>query len=83
MYSVKICSTEQNSAKLDNLVSEIRGSEIFRVLDEHCKTMMTDPDDWRTPLVRYLENPGHIANRKVWRQALNMPCLIKLFIAEL
>jgi hypothetical protein len=32
--------------------------------------MTTDPDDWRTPLVRYLENPGHIANRKVQRQAL-------------
>jgi hypothetical protein len=32
--------------------------------------MTTDPDDWRTPLIRYLENPGHIANRKVQRQAL-------------
>jgi hypothetical protein len=30
----------------------------------------TDPDDWRTPLVRYLENSGHIANRKVRWQAL-------------
>jgi hypothetical protein len=30
----------------------------------------TDPDDWRTPLVHYLENPGHIADRKVGRQAL-------------
>jgi hypothetical protein len=28
---------------------------------------MTDPDDWRTPLVRYLENPGHIADRKIRR----------------
>jgi hypothetical protein len=28
------------------------------------------PDDWRTPLVRYLENPNHIADRQVWRQAL-------------
>jgi hypothetical protein len=32
--------------------------------------MTTDLDDWRTPLVHYLENPGHIADRKVWRQAL-------------
>jgi hypothetical protein len=31
--------------------------------------MMADLDDWRTPLVRYLENPGHIADRKVQRQA--------------
>jgi hypothetical protein len=26
-----------------------------------------DPDDWRTPLVHYLENLGHIVDRKVWR----------------
>jgi hypothetical protein len=32
--------------------------------------MTADPDDWRTLLVRYLENPGHIADRKVRRQAL-------------
>jgi hypothetical protein len=32
--------------------------------------MTTDPDDWRTLLVCYLENPDHIADRKVWRQAL-------------
>jgi hypothetical protein len=28
------------------------------------------PDDWKTPLVHYLGNPGHIADRKVQRQAL-------------
>jgi hypothetical protein len=32
--------------------------------------MTVDPDDWRTPLVRYLENNCHIVDRKVWRQAL-------------
>jgi hypothetical protein len=32
--------------------------------------MMADPDDWRTPLVLYLGNPGHIAYRKVRWQAL-------------
>jgi hypothetical protein len=31
---------------------------------------MVNPDGWRTPLIRYLENPGHIADRKVWQQAL-------------
>jgi hypothetical protein len=31
---------------------------------------MTNPDDWRTPLVHYLESPGHIADRKVLLQAL-------------
>jgi hypothetical protein len=32
--------------------------------------MTTNPDDWRTPLVHYLENPGHIADTKVRQQAL-------------
>jgi hypothetical protein len=31
---------------------------------------MPDPGDWRTALVRYLQNPSHIADRKVLRQAL-------------
>jgi hypothetical protein len=31
---------------------------------------MADPDDWRIPLLRYLENPYHIADRKVRWQAL-------------
>jgi hypothetical protein len=30
----------------------------------------TDPDDWRTPVVRYLENCCHIVDRKVHRQVL-------------
>jgi hypothetical protein len=53
--------------KLDCLVSETGGSRIFRTSDKTSKTTMAGPDDWRTPLVRYLENPGHIADRKVWR----------------
>jgi hypothetical protein len=52
-------------AKSDNRVSETGGSRISRILDESSEMMMTDPDDWRTPLVYYLENPGHIADRKV------------------
>jgi hypothetical protein len=32
--------------------------------------MMVKPDDWRTPLICYLENPGHITDRKVQQQAL-------------
>jgi hypothetical protein len=39
-------------------------------MDESSKMMTADPDDWRTLLVRYLENPVHIADRKVRRQAL-------------
>jgi hypothetical protein len=36
---------------------------------------MTEPDDWRTPLIRYLENTGHIVDRKVQRQALKYDVL--------
>jgi hypothetical protein len=32
--------------------------------------MTVDPDDWKTPLVHYLDNLGHIIDRKVQRQAL-------------
>jgi hypothetical protein len=68
--SAIICSAEPSSAKLDDLVSESKGYGISRILDESSKTMMTNPGDWRTPLVRYLENPDHIADRKIWRQGL-------------
>jgi hypothetical protein len=66
----KIHSTESDSAKPDGPVSETRGFRISRNLDNLSETMTTDPDDWRTPLVCYFENPGHIADRKVQRQAL-------------
>jgi hypothetical protein len=39
-------------------------------MDESNKAMMADPDDWKTPLARYLENIGYIADRKVWHEAL-------------
>jgi transposase InsO family protein len=32
--------------------------------------MTADPDDWRTPLVHYLENTDRIVDTKVWRHAL-------------
>jgi hypothetical protein len=75
VHSVTIYSTEPNSAEPDNLVFETGGSRISRTLDETGKTTMTGPDDWRTPLVRYLENPGYITNRKVQRQALKYTML--------
>jgi hypothetical protein len=70
VHSARICSTEPNSAEPDNPVSETGGSRISRTTGETSKTTTTGPDDWRTPLVYYLENPGHIADRKVRRQAL-------------
>jgi hypothetical protein len=33
-------------------------------------------DDWRTPLVCYLDNPGHITDRKVWWQALKYVMIV-------
>jgi hypothetical protein len=67
VHNAKICSAEPSSTKLDVSVSKTEGSKISRILDKSSETMMADPDDWRTPLVRYLENPNHIANRKVRR----------------
>jgi hypothetical protein len=70
MCSAIMYSTKPSSAKLDGPVSKTRGSKISRTSDETSKIMTTNPDGWRTPLVRYLENTGHIADRKVQCQAL-------------
>jgi hypothetical protein len=70
MCSATIYFAEPSLAQPDGLVSKIRGSRISRTSDETSETTMTDPYNWRTPLVRYLENPGHIADRLVRHQAL-------------
>jgi hypothetical protein len=70
MHKATICSTEPSSAKLDGPDSKTRGSGISRISDKYSKMTTVDPDDWMTPLVRYLDNPGHIADRKVQHQAL-------------
>jgi ribonuclease HI len=70
MHSAIVCSAKPSLAKPDVLVSETEGSRISRILNESSETTTADPDAWRTPLVCYLENPGHIADRKVQRQAL-------------
>jgi hypothetical protein len=70
MYKATICSTEPSSAKSDGPVSETVGSKVSRITDESSKTMTVNPDDWRTPLVHYLENPDHIADRKAQQQVL-------------
>jgi hypothetical protein len=70
MHSAAICSAEPSTSKLDGLVSETGGSRILRNSEESSKTPTANPNDWRTQLVHYLENPGHIAYRKVRRQGL-------------
>jgi hypothetical protein len=65
MQGVEICSAETSLAKPDGPVSKTGGSAISRNSEELGKTTTTKPNDWRTPLVHYLEDPGHIADRKV------------------
>jgi hypothetical protein len=45
------------SSKPNGSILETRGSGISRNSDNSSKTTMTEPDDWRAPLVCYLENP--------------------------
>jgi hypothetical protein len=70
MHRATICSAKLSLAKPNGPVSKIGRSRISRIADKSSKTMTTGHDDWRTPLVHYLENPSHIADRKVQRQAL-------------
>jgi hypothetical protein len=70
MHRATICSAKPSSIKLDGPVSETGGSRISKNSNESSEITTADPSDWRTPLVRYLENPGHITDRKVRRQAL-------------
>jgi hypothetical protein len=44
--------------------------------------MMANHDDWRIPLVHYLENPDHIADRKVRRQVLKYVMLDNTFYRQ-
>jgi hypothetical protein len=70
MHSVIVCSIGPDPVKPDSPVSKTGGSRISKIMDESNKAMMADPDDWKTPLARYLENIGYIADRKVWHEAL-------------
>jgi hypothetical protein len=65
MHSAEISSIEPDLAKPDGTVSKIGWSKNSKNSDDSSKTTMADPDDWRTPLVRYLESPSHIADTKV------------------
>jgi hypothetical protein len=70
MCSAIICSVEPSSAKPEGPVYETGGFGISWTSDETNETTTVGPDDWRTPLGCYLENPGHITDRKVQRQGL-------------
>jgi hypothetical protein len=64
MHSAKICSVEQSSTKLDVPELETRGSGICRGSDDLGKIAATVHVDWRTPLIHYLENLGHVLIQK-------------------
>jgi hypothetical protein len=70
MCSATICFAEPSSEKPNGSITETGGSRNSRISIESSQTTMTDPDYWKTPLVHYLENPSHIADRKVRCQAL-------------
>jgi hypothetical protein len=70
MHNAKICFAEPSSTKLDVLDSETGGSGISRGSDDLGETVVAEPMDWRTPLILYLDNPGHVIDTKVCRQAL-------------
>jgi hypothetical protein len=70
MHSAKNCSAEQSSVKLNVLELETGGSGISRGSYDLGKIAVTEPVDWRTPLIHYLENFSHVIDTKVRRQAL-------------
>jgi hypothetical protein len=59
-----------SSAKLNVSESETEGSGIFRGLDDLNEIAVAESEDWRTPLICYLENTSHVIYTKVRRQAL-------------
>jgi hypothetical protein len=70
MHSAIVYFVGSGPAKLDGSVSKTKRSGISRNSDKSSKTTMIDPDDWRTPLLCYLENTSHIKDRKIQCQAL-------------
>jgi hypothetical protein len=70
MHSAVVYFAEPSLAKPDVPVSKTGGSKISRISDEASKMTTTDPDDWKTPLVHYLENLSHITDTKLQQQVL-------------
>jgi hypothetical protein len=60
MHSAKICSTGPSSIKPYVSELETGGPGIARGSDDLGKTAIAKLVDWRTPLIQYLENLGHV-----------------------
>jgi hypothetical protein len=70
IHSATIYSPKPSPAISDGPVSETGVSKNSRNSDESSEMMMVNSDDWRTPLVRYSQNPSHNGDREVWQEAL-------------
>jgi hypothetical protein len=70
MQGAEIYFAEPSLAKLEGLVSKTGGSRISRNSNDLGEITTIELDDWRIPLVHYLEDSNHIADRKVRWQAL-------------
>jgi hypothetical protein len=70
MHSAEVYSIEPSLVKPDVLESETRGSGISRSLGNLGEIAVAKPEDWSAALACYLENPGHVIDRKVQWQDL-------------
>jgi hypothetical protein len=60
MHNAKICYAKPSSVKPDVPELETGGSDISRGSSDLGETVGAEPMDWRTPLIRYLENSDHV-----------------------
>jgi hypothetical protein len=70
MHNAKIGSAKSSSARSDIPKSKTGGFDISRGSYDLGKIATTELEDWRVPLVCYLENLGHVIDGKVRWQAL-------------
>jgi hypothetical protein len=72
MHNAKICFAEPSSGFAKPGVPELETgwSGISRGSDDLGETVVAEPVDWRTPLIHYLGNSGHVIDTKVRWQAL-------------
>jgi hypothetical protein len=70
MHTAEICSTQPSLAKSEVPESKTGGSGISRSSDNSDKTMTVESDNWKTPLVCYLDNLSRVTDIKVQQQVL-------------
>lgn len=81
-FAISHISREEN-VKANDLAQQASGYQVSRgklyVLGQSvlqcAEISMAGPDDWRRPIIRYLEDPSQSVDRKVRRQALKYTLL--------